>query len=438
MRAQDIIAIKRDGGRLSAEAIGEFVDGVVGEGWTRAQAASLLMAIVVRGMDAAETGELTRRMLGSGERLTVRGGDRLVADKHSTGGVGDKVSLILAPVAACCGLAVPMLSGRGLGHTGGTLDKLEAIPGFRTQLSREEMEQQVASIGCVIAGQTEHLVPADRILYGLRDETGTVESIPLIASSILSKKWAEDLDGLVMDIKVGSGAFMADVESARELAGMLVSLGREFGCPVRALLTDMDRPLGQSIGNAVEVAESIEQLQGRGSDRLRELVVELVAGMLVVTGKERDLVVAREQAAAPLRDGRALACFARMVEAQGGDARVVESPRRLPRAGNVVDLLHEEPEPVWVADVDARALASVVLETGAGRRRASDAVNLGTGISRLAEVGERLEPGDLLGRLHHDDPQREAQWVERIRGAVRLSHEEPARRPLILECYGDD
>lgn len=438
MRAQDIIAIKRDGGRLSAEAIEAFVDGVVGERWTRAQAASLLMAILVRGMDAEETGELTRRMLGSGERLAVRGGGRLVADKHSTGGVGDKVSLILAPVAACCGLAVPMLSGRGLGHTGGTLDKLEAIPGFRTQLSREEMEQQVAAIGCVIAGQTERLVPADRILYGLRDETGTVESIPLIASSILSKKWAEDLDGLVMDIKVGAGAFMADVASARELAGLLVSLGRGFGCPVRALLTDMDRPLGQSIGNAVEVAESVEQLQGRGSDRLRELVVELVAGMLVVTGKEADLVAAREQAAAPLRDGSALACFARMVEAQGGDARVVENPRLLPRAGNVVDLLHEEAEPVWVADVDARALASVVLETGAGRRRASDGVNLGTGISRLVEVGERLEPGDMVGRLHHDDPQREVEWVERIRGAVRLSHEEPAPCPLILESYGDD
>lgn len=438
MRPQDIIARKRDGQPLQAEAIAAFVDGVVAEKWTRAQAASLLMAILQQGMDASETVALTRRMLASGERLRVRGEGRAVADKHSTGGVGDKVSLVLAPLAAACGLSVPMLSGRGLGHTGGTLDKLEAIPGFRTDLSREEMEEQVSSIGCVITGQTEHLVPADRILYSLRDETATVESIPLIASSILSKKWAEDLDGLVMDIKVGRGAFLADVESARRLAELMVAMGNGFGCPVRAVLTDMERPLGRAIGNAVEVAESLEILRGEGSDRLRGLIVELVAQMLLVTGRERDPGAARGQVRARLEDGSARERFRRMVEAQGGDPRVVENPRLLPRPASVCDLLYEENGTVYVADVDARALAAVVLETGAGRTRASDTVNPATGITRLVEPGDRVEPGDMLARLHHDDPRREADWVQRIQSAITLTHEPPADRPLVLEIYGDD
>lgn len=431
--AQEIIRCKRDGGRLSAAQMSAFVKGAAAGDWSRGQTGAMLMACFQRGLDFEETSLLLQEMLHSGEILDFSYLGKPVVDKHSTGGVGDKVSIVLAPLAAACGLAVPMLSGRGLGHTGGTLDKLESIPGFTVSLSADDFHRQLGAIGVAMGGQTAGLAPADRVLYAMRDETATVEHPSLIAGSILSKKLAEGLDALLLDVKVGGGAFFQSVEEARGLARLMVELGQRMGCRVAAWLTSMDAPLGRAVGNAVEIEECVAILQGHGPDALRALICEEVAGMLVLGGLEADLGRAVARAEARLADGSALERFRAMVEAQGGDVTFIEAPHKLPQARVVEEVLHEEPETLYVAAVDARKIAELVLAMGAGRRNADDTIDPAAGLSGLVCVGEAVEPGSVLGRLHYSDPAEGPQWRTRLLQAIQFSPRPVPVPPLILE-----
>lgn len=431
MNPQSLIRIKRDGGVLSEEHTREFLQGVLSGSWTPGQTGSMLMAIFQQGLSLEETTNLLKGMLHSGETLDMSGVEGIKADKHSTGGVGDKVSLILAPLAASCGLSIPMLSGRGLGHTGGTLDKLEAIPGFNVFLSSSQIQQQVRDVGCVIAGQTDAIVPADKILYAMRDETATVENTSLIAASILSKKLAEGISVLLLDVKYGRGAFLQDIDQAEQLARLMVDLGEAAGCRVTAWLTSMDTPLGRAVGNAVEVEESIAILKGEGPDELADLICEQVGGMLVLAGLQSNEAEATKLTKSKLEDGSALACFRDMVVAQGGDPGVIDNPARLPQAKHVVDLFHEEPDRVYVEDINSREIAEIVLETGAGRKNAGEEVDHSTGLSSLVMVGDCIEPGDCLCRFHHSDPAREDDWIKRIRNSITLSRQPAQLQPRI-------
>src|SRR5215207_7623799 len=332
MRAADLIRQKRDGGSLDRDAIDAFVTGVTSGTMPDYQASALLMAIFLRGMSDSETAALTDAMVRSGVRMSYPDVDGVPVDKHSTGGVGDKTSLILAPLAVACGAVVPMMSGRGLGHTGGTLDKLEPIPGFRTGLSLDELRTAIRVVGCALIGQTSEIAPADKRLYALRDVTATVESIPLISASIMSKKIAEGIGGLVLDVKTGAGAFMKSLEDARALARSLVAIGGAAGVRTEALITRMDAPLGRMVGNASEVIECLEVLKGRGPDDTRELSVLLAARMLIVAGLALDEAAARARVEQAIASGAGVEMFARVIENQGGDPRVVEDYSRLPVA----------------------------------------------------------------------------------------------------------
>jgi pyrimidine-nucleoside phosphorylase len=396
-----IIARKRDGHALTAEEIGAFVRGAVDGSWADYQLSALLMAICLRGFDAEETALYTAAMTRSGAVADLSAIPGIKVDKHSTGGVGDKVSLVLAPWVAACGVPVPMISGRGLGHSGGTLDKLEAIPGFRTGLSLAEYRDQVARVGCALIGQTPELAPADRRLYALRDVTATVESIPLICGSILSKKLAAGIDALVLDVKFGRGAFMPDLPAGRELATTLVRVGRAAGKQVRALLTRMDAPLGRAVGNALEVAESIAALRGAGPADLMEVTRALGVEMLLLGGVATDPTQANARLDAALTSGAALEKFRAVIAAQGGDARVVDDPGRLPVARYVEPVL--APRSGWITAVDARAVAFAALRLGAGRARAEDAVDPAVGVAGLVQVGESVTAGEPLAWLHAND-----------------------------------
>src|SRR5215208_2271758 len=364
---------KRDGRALRpedwTELIREYTAGRVPD----YQMSALLMAVVWRGLDGAELAALTDAMLNSGDRLRFDGFDPPRADKHSTGGIGDKVSLLLAPMVASCGVAVPMMSGRGLGHTGGTLDKLESIPGFRTALSLKEAKEQVERIGCAMLGQTPEIAPADKRLYALRDVTGTVESIPLIAASIMSKKLAEGLNGLVLDVKTGSGAFLPEEARALELARTMIDLGQARGCPTVALLTAMDRPLGRSCGNALEVEEAIEGLRGDGPPDLMEVTYALGVEMLLLVGAARDAAQARRQLEESVMSGRALEKFGQVIEAQGGNPAVLEDPSVLPQAAEVE--VFRAPVDGTVARVEPRRIGQAIVELGGGRRTIEDQVD---------------------------------------------------------------
>src|SRR5499427_8876005 len=331
MRAVDIIIKKRDGGALTRDEIRFFVDGVTSGSLPDYQASALLMAILLRGMTPDETAWLTDAMVHSGARVDLGEIPGVKVDKHSTGGVGDKTSLILAPLAAACGVPVPMMSGRGLGHTGGTLDKLESIPGFRVNLSLEEMKVALARVGCAMIGQTAHIAPADKKLYALRDVTGTVESIPLISASIMSKKIAEGIDALVLDVKTGSGAFMKTEADSRRLAESLVSIGNASGVKTQALITDMDAPLGRAVGNSLEVIECIEAMRGAGPADLMEVTMALTVPMLIFGGVATTPEDARQKAQHAIDSGAALDRFQRIIETQGGDPGVVDDVSRLPR-----------------------------------------------------------------------------------------------------------
>lgn len=399
---QQVIARKRDGGVLSAAEIGAFVRGATDGSWADYQLSAMLMAIFIRGLNTEETVALTHAMMNSGVVADLSPVRAPKVDKHSTGGVGDKISLHLAPMVAACGVAVPMISGRGLGHTGGTLDKLESIPGFRTGLSLAEYRAHVERHGCALIGQTADLAPADRKLYALRDVSGSVECLPLICASIMCKKLAEGIDALVLDVKFGRGAFMKTLSDARALARAMVDIGNAMGKPTRALLTAMDEPLGRAVGNAVEVAESIACLRGEGPDDVMEVTYALGAEMLCLAKVAPDTEAAKAKLREVVASGKALGKFREIVAAQGGDARVCDAPDEvLPRARHVREL--RAPRAGWVAEVIAWDVALAALQLGAGRVRAEDAVDHAVGLTRLAKVGERVEAGDVLACIHAND-----------------------------------
>ena len=418
----DLIVAKRDGARL-ADAdidwlIGAYTAGAVAD----EQMSALLMAIFFRGLDPAELRTWTAAMIGSGDRLDLSPVAAPTVDKHSTGGVGDKVSLILAPLVASCGAAVPQLSGRGLGHTGGTLDKLESIPGWRAQLDNDEIVTVLQRVGCVICAAGPGLVPADRRLYALRDVTGTVESIPLIASSIMSKKIAEGTGSLVLDVKVGSGAFMPEIGLARQLAVAMVELGQAHGVRTSALLTRMDTPLGRTAGNAVEVTEAVATLSGAGPDDLADVTLALAREMLALAGLAAD-------PARALADGSALARYRDMIAAQGGDP---DAP--LPSAAHTVVLRAEESG--FVRRLDARAVGVAAWRLGAGRARKEDPVSASAGVICLAKPGERVTAGQPVLELRADDAGRFARAQEALAGALEIGARPPQPQSTVLERVG--
>ena len=429
-----LIAKKRDGGSLSDGEIAALIAGAAGGAIPDYQLAALLMAIVWRGLDGRELETWTRAMVDSGQRLSWSALPGRTVDKHSTGGVGDKISLCLAPLCAAAGLYVPMMAGRALGHTGGTLDKLETIPGFRTDLAPAAFRRTLARAGFVLAGQSARLVPADRRLYALRDATATVESIPLIASSILSKKIAEGAGALVMDVKVGSGAFLPDLDRTRALARTLIALGRRLGLKVRALLTGMDQPLGAAIGNAVEVREAIDILRGAGPPDVRALTVRLGAEMLVLGRMARDRRDGARRIEAAIASGAGLERFALGVRLQGGDPRVVEAPDRLPGARR--QLAVRSSRAGVVARADAGLLGRAATLLGAGRLRQDDRIAPGAAIMLHAKVGDRVGRGEALCTLHFDDPVRAAAARPLVEAAFRVTASAPAPMPLVLETLG--
>ncbi|OYN92321.1 thymidine phosphorylase [Parenemella sanctibonifatiensis] len=416
----DIIRTKRDGGELSAEEIAWVIQRYTAGEVAEEQMAALAMAIFWRGLAPAELASWTTAMIDSGDRLDLSEVGRPTVDKHSTGGVGDKITLPLAPLVAACGVAVPQLSGRGLGHTGGTLDKLEAIPGWRAELSTEAMIRQLREVGAVICAAGAGLAPADRKLYALRDVTGTVESIPLIASSIMSKKIAEGTDALVLDVKVGSGAFMRDLRQARQLAETMVELGTAAGLTTTALLTRMDQPLGRAVGNAIEVAESIAVVRGEGPADVTHLTLELARAMVQAAGVDAD-------PAARLADGSAYEVWQRMIRAQGGDP---DAP--LPRAAHRRTVTATEE--VTIGRIDALAVGRASWQLGAGRDRPGARVQAGAGIEILAQAGETVRRGDPLFELHSDTPERFEDAEATLAGAVVGGEHQPADR--VIEKVG--
>ena len=396
-----LIERKRNGGALSPAEWRELITAYTADQVPDYQMSALLMAIYFRGLSSGELAALTDAMLDSGDRLDL--GPRTVpaVDKHSTGGVGDKTSLLLAPMLAACGLMVPMMSGRGLGHTGGTLDKLESIPGFRTDLRLREAEDQVRRIGCALIGQTPEIAPADKRLYALRDVTATVESIPLIAASIMSKKLAEGLDGLVLDVKTGSGAFLPDPAMARTLAETMIGLGEARGCRTVALLTAMDRPLGRAAGNALEVEEAIEGLQGRGPGDLMELTFALGAEMLLVAGAAADRRDAQRTLAHVIESGAALDRLRAIIEAQGGNPAVVDDPGALPQAP--IERIWEAPVAGIVSSVEPRRIGRAIMALGGGRRTVDDLIDPAVGFVITARPGDLVARGQPLATIHARD-----------------------------------
>jgi pyrimidine-nucleoside phosphorylase len=431
----ELIARKRDGRRLSDEQIARLVQAHGAGELADYQMTALLMAVFLRGMDDAETVALTRAMLHSGDVIDLSSVPGRKVDKHSTGGVGDKVSICLAPLVAACGVPVPMVSGRGLGHTGGTLDKLEAIAGFRVDLDTERFATIVREVGTCMIGQTARIAPADKRIYALRDVTATVESIPLIVASILSKKLAEGIDALVLDVKVGRGAFMKTEESARALAEALVRVGTAAGKDVRALLTDMNAPLGRAVGNAIETREAIDILHGGGPADLRECTLALGAAMLVAGGAADDEQAARARLEGALADGAGAAVMERMVAAQGGDAKVVADPKRLALAPVVIEVVSETEGTVTSVDALEIGLSSVAL--GAGRTRADQAVDHAVGIELVATRGDRVERGQPLAKLYVRKREAGEALAERMRRAFRVEADgSPAATPLVIGRVG--
>ncbi|MCC7416863.1 MAG: thymidine phosphorylase [Acidobacteria bacterium] len=429
MRAVDIIVSKRDGRSLTRDEIDFFVAGVATGALPDYQASALLMAMLLRGMTLEETACLTEAMIRSGTRADWRGLPGPKIDKHSTGGVGDKTSLVLAPLAAACGAVVPMMSGRGLGHTGGTLDKLAAIPGFRVHLTLDEIGRALARTGCALIGQTEQIAPADRRLYALRDVTGTVESIPLITASIMSKKIAEGIDALVLDVKAGRGALMQTPDDARRLAESLVAIGRRAGLRTEAVISAMDAPLGLAVGNALEVIECLEVLKGRGPADLVALSTELAGRMLVLGG----LVPGRSDACrlvqGAIASGAGLDRFRRIIEQQGGDPRVVDDAARLPAAPHRHRVA--APRDGYLADIDARLIGRASVALGAGRDRLDDEVDPAVGVVLASKPGAQIRAGDPLIEVHYREPARLDAALPLLVRAVRLADGPSEPPPLV-------
>jgi pyrimidine-nucleoside phosphorylase len=424
-----LIERKRDGGVLRSAEWAELLEGYVAGRVPDYQMAALLMAIMWRGLRPEELASLTDGMLASGDRLRL---DRIAlpkVDKHSTGGVGDKTSLLLAPLVASCGVAVPMMSGRGLGHTGGTLDKLEAIPGFRTDLSLRDAEAQVARIGCVMIGQTPEIAPADKRLYALRDVTGTVESIPLICASIMSKKLAEGLDALVLDVKTGSGAFLPQLDRATELAETMIATGEARGCRTVALLTAMDRPLGRACGNALEVEEAIAGLRGEGPADLMDVTLALADEMLVAARVAPDAAAARELLHDAIVSGRALERLRQLVDAQGGNPAIVDDAGALPQSPE--SAVYEAPAAGIVSQVEPRRIGQAIVELGGGRRTTDDLIDPAVGFVISAKPGDMVERGEPLATVHARDAAGAAVGLRALAEAITIG-ESAAPLPLVV------
>lgn len=450
MQAVDLIRAKRDGDALTKGQIEWFVQGVVSGAVPDYQASAFLMAVFLRGMSDSETAWLTDAMARSGERLDFSSIPGPKIDKHSTGGVGDKTSLVIAPLAAACGVKVPMISGRGLAHTGGTVDKLEAIPGYRTDLNADELRAQLKAVGAAITGQSASLAPADRTLYALRDVTATVESLPLICASILSKKIAEGIDGLVLDVKTGAGAFMKSEADARRLAEALVKVGGQSGVPTWAVLSRMDAPLGRMVGNALEVREAIATLKGRGPTDLEAVSVTLAARMVEMGKLAGDAPEAERRVRAALGSGAALDCFRQMVAHQGGDPRIVDDDqsdddhrdddhhgagaahsRALPRAPGRE--LIRAARSGYVASLDAAAIGRASMLLGGGRARAGDAVDHAVGIVLHAKPGDEVREGDAVLELHYRNRATLGRASEVASQAIGIADEAPTVLPLVID-----
>jgi pyrimidine-nucleoside phosphorylase len=425
--AVELIETKRDGGTLSADAINWLISAFTEGSVTDYQMSAMTMAIYLNGLDDDELANWTSAMLNSGEVLEFDDIPAAKVDKHSTGGVGDKISIPLAPLVASCGVVVPMMSGRGLGHTGGTLDKLETIPGFFTGLDPGRFGDILRETGLVLAGQSDTLVPADRKLYALRDASGTVSSIPLISSSIMSKKLAEGLDGLVLDVKTGTGAFMKDLEDSQTLARTMVGIGNANGVRTIALITDMSQPLGKEVGNANEMAESIATLRGEGPDDITELTMALGEVMLELAGIEggRDLLESK------IESGKALEKFKEVIAAQDGDPSVVDDPSRLPRAPETATVNADRAG--YVTRCNALTVGITATRLGAGRERADDVVDPGVGITLHKKLGDRVETGDALATVHYSKQNLWDTQRDKLTGAWTIEDEPEEPRPLVIE-----
>lgn len=436
MLPQEIIRHKRDGHDLSREEIAAFVAGVTDGAVSEAQASAFAMAVFFRGMSRNETIDLTLAMRDSGSVLKWDDVDRPIADKHSTGGVGDNVSLMLAPIAAACGLAVPMISGRGLGHTGGTLDKLQSIPGYDIAPDQARFYKVVQQVGCAIVGQTSDLAPADRRLYAIRDVTATVESVPLITASILSKKLAAGLQTLLMDVKVGSGAFMQDIGEARILARSLVDVANGAGVPTVALITDMNQPLADAVGNALEVMNCIDFLAGRkAGTRLETIVMAEVAEMLVQSSLASTVEEGRDMARSALSSGRAMEIFVHMVHALGGPADLCERPETyLPKAPVILDVL--APVAGYLAACNGRALGLAVVDMGGGRRKTTDTIDHSVGFDRILPLGSAVEMGQPIARVHASSREQADRAGEAFLKSYTIAESALEPSPVIIERIG--
>ena len=431
VRPYELIKAKRDGKKLAPEDIRAFIEAYTAGTVPDYQMSAMCMAVFFRGLDAVELGAWTRAILESGEVMDLSDTPGVKVDKHSTGGVGDKVSVSLAPLAAACGVPVPMISGRGLGHTGGTVDKLLSIPGFKMNLPTSEYRRLVREVGCCLISQTEAIAPADRKLYALRDVTATVESLPLIASSIMSKKLAEGIDALVLDVKVGSGAFMKTVEDARLLARTMIGIGAQMGRKVAALLTDMDQPLGRTVGNALEIIEAVEMLRGRAPADYTEVTLALTAEMLVLGGKAASVAEARQRVQRAVTDGTAVIKLKEIVAAQGGDPRAIDDYGLLPRALSTTDVVASRDGFVTAIDTEGVGLAAVAL--GAGRERVDSIIDPAVGFTLLRKVGEPVKKGEPVVRVHYNDPAPVEDVKARLLAAYQFGAQAPAPRPLVLE-----
>lgn len=430
MLARALIERKRDGGRITPAEWRTLMSQYATDEVPDYQMAALAMAIFFNGLDRDETGALTDAMLMSGAMLDLDHLTMARVDKHSTGGVGDKVSLVLAPLVACLGIAVPMMSGRGLGHTGGTLDKLESIPGFRTDLTLAHATAQLERIGCALIGQTREIAPADRRLYALRDATATVESIPLISASIMSKKLAESLTGLVLDVKTGSGAFLPDLERGLALARTMIELGADHGCPVVALITAMDRPLGRACGNALEVEESIMALRGEGPPDLMKVTYALGAEMLVLAGVATDRDDALRRMAVAISSGRAAAKFQEVIEAQGGDPRVIDDPSILPQAAECE--LYMAPRGGVISQVEPKAIGRGITAMGGQRSKVDDRIDPSVGFVITARPGDIVRAGEPLATVFAKDRDGVQAGVAALRASITIAEDADPPLPLIL------
>ncbi len=431
VHAAELIRRKRDGGKIPAgeltELILEYARGNVPD----YQLAAFCMAVYFRGLDGAETFALTEAMIRSGETIDLHAAlGRKVVDKHSTGGVGDKTSLAVGPIVAACGVPFGKMSGRGLGHTGGTLDKLESIPGFRVELSTEEFLEQVRDVGLAIIGQSANLVPADKLLYGLRDVTATIDNVSLIAASIMSKKIAAGADAIVLDVKVGDGAFMKTIEDARELAELMLELGRHAGREVVCVLTDMDQPIGRAVGNALEIRETIATLRGHGPPDFEELVLAAAAHLLAFSDLGIDEAAGRERAAAAIQDGSALAMYERWIAAQGGDP----AEGALPSAPVVRDV--NAPDGGYVAAIGAVDVGLAALHLGAGRQTKDDRIDHSVGVVCLKKRGDAVDAGEPLAQIHARDDDSVGRAAEEVLAAYTFAEIAPAETPIVLETIG--